>query len=90
MTDEQIREKARAVRMAIEHGIFVELWSSDDVDEKEIALIADALRSAYNQAVEDAANVLEDGMELHGASTISALIVGKSNAILRLKERKTQ
>jgi len=87
MTDEQIMEKARAVRMAIEHGIFVELWSSDEVDEKEIALIADALRSAYNQAVEDAAKVAERLFNgFHSPYEYSGNV---EEAILRLKERKT-
>lgn len=92
LTDSQIGEKAREIVLKMRGESSCHCDSKNDFkcflcEDREV--IASALRSAYKEGVEDAAKALEENMELHGASTMSALIVGKAKAIRRLCERKT-
>lgn len=67
------REKAKALRLAIAHGIFTEKWSSDEVDEKETELIAQALA---DQREEDA-KIAESLAPIGYVKIIAAAIRGK-------------
>lgn len=49
-------EMARDIRLKIADGIFNQKWSAYEVDEKETQLIAKALCSVWNEAIDKAAD----------------------------------